>query len=575
MKQCRYCKAENSDQATECVSCGLSLEFAEQITEAEAASGEEQEAQSEELTAEQAEAQRKAQEAAARAVATKKKKRRIILAAAAGVLAVIILVVVLAQTIFQTNSKFMFPEVELFIARPNAAANSVLIADTKIVGEPVEGDLSSGGVSLDGTVCVLKDMRNNSGDSATYIATKDGFSYLDGALNMKLAVSGKGVVYVNEDLQLYLQTIPVKKDPVLLTKQVLTYTTFAISPNGKSVAYVEEENGEEILYMYQQEKRTKVGSNLFPVAISDNGTYIYCISPDNQTLYLANMQGKLTEIVNTPCKRFILNQDHTQMMLVTDDAKWYVLDHGDKKEIDDSVGINATAQLAMITPGYVNQLNNSVIAYNEDSPVYVEMLTYAVENLAGNYYTNITSEKRNLSYLDKAWKVKEVTQALDSGWSYEISRDGNTLCYIEDNTLYRIQHGDFQNKEQLTTNGVVTMVVTTSDGKAVYYLEDGNLWYQTGTGSAEKLAESVYTIKMTHDDYLLFFTGSPAISTEGSTLYAVKNGGTPKQIADSVYYVFVANTVTYYYRFADEGEDTYELYGTEKGINFKFITKDN
>lgn len=529
MKQCSYCKTENDDHATQCAACGLSLAFNEESTAV--------------------------QEAPAQKSKKKKQLLPILLGATALALVVILVMVFVLPNGAAMKSDYLFPNTTLLVTNNLSKTETVLVADADKVGEPVDGYFSSTGdwASLDGSVQLLY-----GDDKNVYVATKDGISPIGAGTHFALARSGKTVVYLDAENNLYLQSVPVKEEPVLLCEQA--GTSFAVSPDGHSVAYVKKEGEESILYVYHQGEHTKIGSDLKPCAISNDAQYIYCSTISVYGFYLANLTGNLTKMEEGPHDFYVLNKDHTQLMFCGG-GKYYVIDHGEKKEISDLINIAlASVELHMADPYGASSIGEQ----------YNYLITYGVESLAGKYY--LANGQNTLCYVNENWEAQEV--ALLSGKAYGLSHDGSVLCYAEENTIFKIENEEIDKKEKIAEN--VISFVMTSDGSAVYY-HDTNmaLWYQKGTEKAVKLADSVYSFTLTHDDYALLLCNDAMKFGERSKLYAVKNGSEPELIATDVYYAFTSATATYYYAFQEEDADyTYDFYGTEKGIDFQFITKE-
>lgn len=531
MKKCEYCNTENNDQATHCEKCGISLE-----------------AQQPELKQE--------------AIPVKKKKKLlpIILGAVALVLVAVLVVVFVLPNGAAMESDYMFPDTTLLITNNLSETESVLVADADKVGDSFAGSLSSMEKnSLDGNVELLV-----GSDKNIYVATKDGISSSIGSGGyLDLAISGKAAVYLDAENKLYLQSIPVKGEPVLLCEQA--GTSFAISPDGNSVAYVKKEGEESVLYVYHQGEHTKIGNDLKPRAISNDAQYIYCSSISAYSFYLADLSGNLTQMAEDAHNFYILNKDHTQLIFCGD-GEWHVIDHGEKKEISNLRNSTvASIDLFMADPFFASSKGEG---YGSSSS---SLVTYGVESLAGKYY--LANGWDTLCYVNENWEAQEVSSML-TGKSYGLSYDGSILCYAEDNTIFKIENEEIDHKEKLAEN--VISFVMTSDGSAVYY-HDTNmaLWYQKGTEKAVKLADSVYSFTLTHDDYALLLCNDAMKFGERSKLYAVKNGSEPELIATDVYYAFTSATATYYYAFQEEDADySYDLYGTEKGIDFELIAKD-
>lgn len=534
MKKCEYCNTENNDQATHCEKCGIAL-VAQQPTKVEC-----EEPKQEEVP-----------------VKKKKKLLPIILGAVALVLVAVLVVVFVLPNGATMESDYMFPDTTLLITNNLSETESVLVADADKVGDSFAGSLSSMEKnSLDGYVELLV-----GSDKNIYVATKDGISSSIGSGGyLDLALSGKAAVYLDAENKLYLQSIPVKDEPVLLCEQAAT--GFAISPDGNSVAYIKEEGEESILYVYHQGEHTKIGSDLKPQAISNDAQYIYCSAISAYGFYLADLSGNVTQMAEGTHNFYILNKDHTQLVFCGD-GKWQVIDHGERKEILNLINFAMTSiETYMVTP----------MRASSKGEFYGNILTYGVDSLAGKYY--LGNGRNTLCYVNENWEAKEVSSLL-TGKAYGLSYDGSVLCYAEDNAIFKIKNAEIDKKEKIAKN--IISFVMTSDGSAVYY-HDTNmaLWYQKGNEKAVKLADSVYAFYITHDDYLLFLCNDAMQYGEKSELYAVKDGKTPELLSKEVHHVYTTATATYYYAFQEEDADyTYDLYGTESGIDFAFITKDN
>ena len=534
MKKCEYCNLENNDQATHCEKCGIAF-APQQIVE----------------------------EVQEEPPKQKKKKLLPIILGAVALALVAVLVVVFVLPIGVANkSDYMFPDTNLLITNNLSKTETVLVADAHKVGDSFDVyfpyPYSSDRVSLDGKVQLLY-----GNDKNIYVATEDGISQSIGSGGyFDLAVSGKAAVYLDEENKLYLQSIPVKEEPVLLCEQAAT--GFAISPDGNSVAYIKKEGEDSVLYVYHQGKHTKIGNDLRPWAISNDAQYIYCTVINVGGFYLTDLTGNLTQITETSRSWNILNKDHTQMLFLGD-GDWYVLDHGEKIKVSGFMDATSVSiQTYMIIPK-----GASYKGPNEIDLVNSGVLTYGVDTLAGKYYA--TNGRASLSYVNENWEAQEAVFL--TGYAYGISRDGSVLCYAEDNTLFKIENETIESKQKLAEN--VVSFVMTSNGSAVYYLDNENtVWYQKGTEKAVKLAESVHSFYITHDDYVLLLCNDAIKFGERSKLYAVKDGKKTELISEEVHHVYTTATATYYYAFQEEDTDyTYDLYGTDKGIDFEFITK--
>lgn len=250
---------------------------------------------------------------------------------------------------------------------------------------------------------------------------------------------------------------------------------YAISPNGKNVAYVTvDEEYEGTLYYFNGKKSTKITKrNVAVVGLSDGGKYIYCVEESKSgktSLISYNKNGKETKIDSCDYNDgFCFNLDASEIMFMSN-GKTYVSVKG-KEPIK-----VASSDLELLTPaGVFDSHEISEVSY-----------FYPVETLFNHVYVS-----GNAAYFVSKKESKNIK--LVKGSDFTLDSSAQYLYYMdkEDLMVLQISKGEkAEDKAKLIAEEAYFYIVT-SDRKLVYYAdEDRELYAVNGKkgGKSKKVS---------------------------------------------------------------------------------------
>jgi hypothetical protein len=293
----------------------------------------------------------------------------------------------------------------------------------------------------------------------------------------QLSISGKAVAYLtrNEDEEgpttytLSLYTISNKKT-VTISDEVAS-RTFAISPDGKSVAYFEsKENDEdeiEYILMYSNGKdSTKITSaECELLGMGNGGKYIYASCENDEgeaSLYSYDKKGERTKLGKISGSTVCYNADHSQVMF-SNEGKTYISTKG-----KEAVKAHSNA-ISMLTP------SNASYVYDRSG------ITYPVSNLYDHVYA-VSDESGASVWLIKKnsdKNVKLVSKVTDG----QLDDSAEYLYYEYDNEelrMIKISDGEKASDRYITLAEDIDSFWVTSDRKYVYYTSDDCLYSVNG-----------------------------------------------------------------------------------------------
>ena len=308
---------------------------------------------------------------------------------------------------------------------------------------------------------------------------------------------------------------------------------YAISPNGKNVAYVTvDEEYEGTLYYFNGKKSTKITKrNAAVVGLSDGGKYIYCVEESKSgktSLISYNKKGKETKIDSCDYDDgFCFNLDASEIMYYSN-GKTYVSVKA-KKPVK-----VASNELYLITPDGVTttyKAGNNSFFYPVDS-LFEHVYT------SGNaVYFVSRKESKNVKL------VKTSNTKLDNTAQYLYYMDKNDLMVLE------IAKGEkAEDKAKLIAEDVDFFRIT-SDRKLAYIInEDNELCVVNGKKGGKVKRVSSEEVEMmdpviSSDDIVYFYS-------DGS-IYAVNGKKAKKIIEDAMYgaeggYVYIMDEDSLY-----------------------------
>lgn len=326
----------------------------------------------------------------------------------------------------------------------------------------------------------------------------------DDVLHFEIGSSGMGVAFAQKYAQQYALTYyDLKENTRSEITALLASLDFSISPDGQSLAYYTQMDGQDVLMCYRKNGEQVIcreKSDL--VGLSDDGKHIYAVCPktsDTSALYAFNRRGKATElgtITSISCK---FNEDHQQIMFYNNGKTM--------------VSING--QPAVMASSYPLYL---VTAPNSRSASDGNAITLPVSSLFDHVYTCSDGESTSawLIRKDPAKSEKLVSKVssctLDASTKY--------LYYLHDlSQLYVMNISDGPAPSHLLAEEVDAYCVTSNRSK-VYYTNGESLYCTNGKkgGNAKEISSitASYNLTMSASDVLYYLNGTD--------LYACKNG---------------------------------------------------
>ncbi len=387
-----------------------------------------------------------------------------------------------------------------------------------------------------------------------------------------LSVEGNKVAYAESKGELFLYDCESMISEKIAN--IVDEDSIKISPNGKCVAYVDQEE-ESKLCFYYNDKVYEIGKDLLPIGLPDSGEYVYCYNTQNEGIYVKYLNGESKKLAANSGSRFYFNNDHTQLQFSADDS-WYVSDGGsDKIKLFDNC-----ERANVFSPLLTDSIHDVTEVWNDDKLgiyVYIAVYTEDISNLKDSFYIKDRTlgdsvVDCDLYYVNEKWESELIEENIlddERFFCVGVDKTGKDLAYIKNNKLYKIEDGKYKNPYWVADN--VKKFAMTSDGEAFYYLdEEGNLWYKKGRKEEKKIAEDVHKreLYITHDDCILFLTD---YSNASGTLYSCYQGKEKRRIADDVSMVSINNKFAVYKTNYDYDVGTFDLYGTNKGDDFSLI----
>lgn len=426
--------------------------------------------------------------------------------------------------------------------------NTQILTNGYILEETIPGSVSETTYSLDGKTALMLSYSNNKfalhlcyGTTIRKIAA---MSYT----NQALSADGTSVAYVDENQQLVLyrvisgQTVTVAGKP---------HGDFSLSPDGDSLLYCIAEEDTETLYAYIGGKTVKITNRASPIAISDGGKFIYYHSWDDNTVSVRKQNGETVTLCEPSdgSKNLVcyLNRDHTEIIFSLANNVYYTCKGGPAVKLSGK-GIKAMGDFA-----YWCRTSGD---------------TLPIDSFVGQYFTDRESK---LYYIGN-----NVVFVIEKGVeAFSVSTTGDVAYYKTcGGDLYRIESRDAArgNEKQIKMASNVASYILSPNGQHCYYLDTENqLWHATKDGKPRFVAANVLGATVNRDGYGFFIIQNP--ETKKLDLYATKQTGKVYLIRQNVAVVTATYNRCYYFVASDtEGlYTTYEIYSAAHGLNFKEV----
>ncbi len=359
-----------------------------------------------------------------------------------------------------------------------------------------------------------------------------------------ISYSGNMVAFVDKDNDLY--SYDTKNGRVSHISGDIIQTP-VISPNGKTILYVTEDDGDNILYAYVGRKSFKLSRDVTPIACSDNAKYIYYYDPSKDAVYVSDKNYNTNKLGTGIIwgSNLVFNNDISKVIFSTNDGLYYSENGGDKVKVyEKSVSVTPLACY-------------KGAAYKYDYYGQASAFITPFKTLGSMYFTTSDAD---LIYVDAK---HETTKIAGNMYDYDCDKDLKNFFYTNsDGTLYYTKLGSRLDAVKVADD-VISFYV--GKGNSVYYLnEDQSLYATKGAGKGKKIADDVETIVVTFDNICLYTANT---RNNESELYQV--AGTQKKIlSDECYMVYTNPASTIYTTNYDPAEGSFDLYITGKGTTF-------
>ena len=293
---------------------------------------------------------------------------------------------------------------------------------------------------------------------------------------------------------------------------------FCISANGTTVAYTEfdEEKGNTYLYVFQDGEETKLQKNMYPIALSDNGSLIYAkASRDgvSQSLYVIPKDGDNEMYLIAEKFRSIIdiNAKGNEIVYTAWDEEAVVATYlvaFDLKKMDQE-----------ITP---TRLVKGAVLH----PVSVDGSVARFETFKGTYFQCDVNDGYSLAdgvspvyYVNEAFELSRISK-----YAGQFSPKGDYFYYINANeTLVQVD----LKSEELTTENISTDVddfAITEKGNLYILSDDALRYYNIDKEKSSKVAQDVTAIAMHGYANTIYFSMEDA-----EAVYCSKEGGDKEQ----------------------------------------------
>ena len=417
------------------------------------------------------------------------------------------------------------------------------VSGTKVLDAKINSDaIDSIMYSMDGKTMIL-----TSDEGDLYLLKGSKLSKIaSDVVTAKLSSSGKGVAYVtNEDegyaLKLYNVT---KKKYETITDEIYGWT-FVISPDGKSVAYVQydgEDEDSKSVMLYTNGNSSDIASHEVKlVAMSNKGKQIYAIYEDEEgeaELWSINAKGEKTVLGEIDTDTVYFNDDCTQAMFYNN-GKTYIANKG-KEAVKYGSGkmrmvipqtcINyACSGYGIVYPAdslfdhvYIvsGDKYNSAYLIKKNADKSVELASKVTDATLDNsgknlYYCHDYEELRVLKISDGENAADKSTELCDEFSTYAVTSDRDKVFFIKDGCLYSV-NGKKGGTPTEIAEDVEAYSLAISKKNIAYFIVDGELFVSKNGKGAERILDDCDTVYNTCDG-IIYATGNDTLyGTTGS-----------------------------------------------------------
>lgn len=388
--------------------------------------------------------------------------------------------------------------------------------------------IKDGKVTKTGIEDVYGVMVSDRGDSILYYSDTEYISYSDDYGYSSNIHVGTLNLYMIKDKKNYEIAEEVVTDSAVL------------SPNGQTVAYVTEYEGEEDFrsyYCVKGKKPVEIGKAKQPFALADKGAYVYYM--DGDRVYVQKSKGDSEKLAGDFYSiEICFNKDRTEALYCNDGKTYISVKGGAKKKI-------STSEFSKVLCKDSLALEEDT-HYGDDCKVY--MMRTGFDTFEGKLLYN--SYNSTITYLGKNFASEKVASGLSH---YACASNNKSLVYTDGGDIWKVT--DFANggkPTKILNSGEAWAVYGAGNLEHVYYLTyDDELYYLNGK-KGKKLADDVEEIYVSSNGKYCYYV------VDNEEVYCSTEGGKGKKIvaADEAYFDTYGDRV---YVFTEE-DDVYTMY---------------
>ena len=500
------------------------------------------------------------------------KPSAIVIAVAAVVAVVLLMVLIVA--IASGSSKDMKYANNTFVAFCDEDGIYRVAANGNVVGE-YENEIEL--IPADDRSFAYVIENSDDGYRITITDGKDVTEITPSPVTKVLATAGltPGVVWLDADNGIYLYT--EKGGEERITRDVDATSAnadenfFFISADASTVVYtkIDEDRPAELhhLCVYTDSSETKFQKNMYPVAVSDDGSmiYAYAYSKDSvtKTLYVLPF--------NDESDRYLLSNNFLGMVATNAEGNEVVFTTiGDTDSLISTYVVSfnlkkmdEVAQPVRIAKGAVYTpvaINNDVARFSTFEDTYFEAQIPELD---------IIDNQAPVYYVGKDYEVRRISK-----FAGKFDPDGDYFYYTNsEGTLQRVDLSDADAVSQKIAEDVVDFEITQKGN--VYWLDDTTrlMYYSNSKEKKTRIADNVEGISMHTYSNTLYFTFTDAvniyITEEGSEKEAAKfDSGTVTGLPVFANPEYKKTFAAFY----DMDNEEWRLFYTSNGKKFKHIS---
>lgn len=453
------------------------------------------------------------------------KPAAIIIAVAAFV--VVVLLVVLIVAVVNSNSGHVLYENNSFVSFCDGDGIYRVAANGKVVGEyenevelVVSADRSFAYVleeSEDGVRIYVVDGKKNVTEITASPVSKV----------LATADMTPGVVWLDSDNGIYHCTLKRGEERITRdideTRALEDETFFHISADAETVVYTkyDSEKGVDYLCVYTDSTETKFQKNMYPVAVSDNGSMIYAYGQRDvatKSLYVLPF--------NDENDRYLISDNFNSIIDINTEGNEIVFTTAGDTEISTYLvafnikKMDEVAQPTRIAKGYSFSpvsTDPRVARFSTFADCYFEAdvsaLELAVDKTAPVYYVN------------KNYEIRRISK-----FSGKFDPDGDYFYYTNnDGTLQRVKLDDADAVAQKIAEDIEDFAITKKGN--LYWLDDASrlMYYNASKEKKTRISDNVEGISMHDYSNTLYFAIMDTVSIytteEGSAKETAKFDG--------------------------------------------------